>query len=193
VSTILHLHQLNSSETFFQQIAAPHLSVAAQDQTPVFLAVGVLVLLLVIVLILFSRMSRKPRAVAPTPTEASESITAPLVAPTAAPQPAIVTLDFAAEAEQRINFTVDKPVVTIGRASDNDLVMAAPILNVDTVSQHHARLRRDPDGYVVRDLGSKNGLSVNGRQTLENLLQDGDRVMFGEVEAIFHQSGGGAA
>jgi pSer/pThr/pTyr-binding forkhead associated (FHA) protein len=44
----------------------------------------------------------------------------------------------------------------------------------------------------VRDNGSTNGLAVNGRQTLENVLQDGDRIQFGEVEAIFHRPAGGA-
>jgi pSer/pThr/pTyr-binding forkhead associated (FHA) protein len=55
------------------------------------------------------------------------------------------------------------------------------------VSQCHARLSRDQDEYVVCDLGSKNGLTVNGRQTLENLLQDGDQIGFGTATAIFHQ------
>ena len=192
MSTILHLHQLNSLEHLHQQIAAPPVSVAAQGPVqidPALVAGGALLLLLVIVLVLFWRMSRKPRAAEPTPVETPEVTTAPTVAP----QPVVVALDFAAEDEQRINFTLDKSTHTIGRADDNDIVIASPMLNSDTVSQHHARLRRDPDGYVVRDLGSKNGLTVNGRHTVENLLQDGDRLKFGEVEAVFHQSAGGAA
>jgi hypothetical protein len=36
-------------------------------------------------------------------------------------------------------------------------------------------------------------MAVNGRQTIENLLQDGDHLKFGEAEATFHQSAGGAA
>jgi pSer/pThr/pTyr-binding forkhead associated (FHA) protein len=102
-------------------------------------------------------------------------------------------LEFSAESGAQADFVLDKPTLTIGRAPDNDIVLAAPILNADSVSLHHARLRRDQDGYIVRDLGSRNGLAVNGRQTLENLLQDGDRLQFGEAEAIFHQSAGGAA
>ena len=88
---------------------------------------------------------------------------------------------------------LDKPVLTIGRAPDNDIVLAAPILNADSVSQHHARLRRDQDVYIVRDLGSRNGLAVNGRQTIENQLQDGDRLQLGEAEAVFHLAAGGPA
>jgi hypothetical protein len=192
VSTILHLQQLNSIEHLYQQIAAPPVSVAAQGPAqidPALVVGGVLLLLLAIVLIVFWRMSRKPRAAEPTPVETPEVTTAPTVAP----PPVVVALEFTAEGEQRINFALDKPTHTIGRADDNDVVIAAPILDIDTVSQHHARLRRDPDGYVVRDLGSKNGLTVNGRHTIENLLQDGDRLKFGEVEAVFHQSAGGTA
>ena len=109
------------------------------------------------------------------------------------PPPVTISLEFVAESEQRISFSLDKPTLTIGRAIDNDIVVTTPMLNADTVSQHHARLRRDQDGYVLRDLGSKNGLAVNGRHTIENLLQDGDRLQFGETEAIFHQPAGGAA
>lgn len=150
-----------------------------------------LLLLLIVALVLFWRMSRQPRS--ESPASAKTAVTAP--EPTAAPPPApaMVALDFVTESEQRMIFKLDMPTLTIGRASDNDIVVTAPILNADTVSQHHARLRRDPDGFVVRDVGSKNGLAVNGQWTIENLLQDGDRLQFGEVEAIFHQSAGGAA
>ncbi len=48
---------------------------------------------------------------------------------------------------------------TIGRASDNDLA-----LDVDSVSQRHARIFRDPElaRYVLEDLGSTNGCLVDG-------------------------------
>ncbi|HTP11672.1 MAG TPA: FHA domain-containing protein, partial [Anaerolineae bacterium] len=88
---------------------------------------------------------------------------------------------------QPVNFKLDKPALTVGRASDNDLVIPEAIPNAATVSKHHARLRRDQDDYIVRDLGSKNGLMVNGRHTVENLLRDGDHLSFGMVEATFHQ------
>jgi len=46
----------------------------------------------------------------------------------------------------------------------------------------HAELR---PGEVVVDLGSRNGLTVDGRHTNQNVLQDGDRIGFGSVEAVF--------
>ena len=170
----------------------PPLNVVAQSET-LPLVIGGLVLLLVIVLVLFWRMSRKPSGEPTAPIEKPEEPPLPIVVPPPPPPPAIISLEFSAEADQHVSFTLDKPVLTIGQASDNDIVLAAPVLNADTVSQHHARLYRDQDGYIVRDLSSRNGLAVNGRQTVENLLQDGDRVQFGEAEAIFHQPGGGTA
>jgi hypothetical protein len=146
------------------------------------------------VLVLFWRTSRKPQVAPSQPAEKPAEPPASIVVPPPPPPPsASASLDFVAESEQRISFTLEKPAVTIGRAPDNDIVVATPVLNADTVSQHHVRLRRDQDGYVVRDLGSKNGLIVNGRQTIENLLQDGDRLRLGEAEAIFRQPAGGAA
>ncbi len=45
--------------------------------------------------------------------------------------------------------------LTIGKASDNDLV-----LSDDTVSRHHCVLERRSTGIVVRDLGSTNHTRV---------------------------------
>lgn len=192
MSTILHLHLLNDVTPIYHLISAPPPSVAAQaDNSWLPIVIVGLVLLLAILVIVFWRLSRKPST--PTaPVEKPGAEPAPVVVPPP-PAPTAPTLDFLIESDQRVSFTLDKPTITIGRAADNDIVVAAPVPNADTVSQHHARLRRDQDGYVARDLGSKNGLTVNGRQTLENLLQDGDRLQFGEVVAIFHQSAGGAA
>jgi hypothetical protein len=190
VPTILLHSLLNRIGSYHILSAAPPNSVAAQYEANLPLAIGGLILLLLIMLLLFWRMSRKSRRTAAAPPKTRGEPTTPIVA--APPQPAPLVLEFSAEAGQHIRFTLDRPALTIGRASDNDIVLTAPILNVDTVSQHHARLRRDQDGYVVRDLNSKNGLAVNGRYTIENLLEDGDRLQFGDAEAIFRQSTGGA-
>jgi DNA-binding response OmpR family regulator len=45
------------------------------------------------------------------------------------------------------------------------------------VSRHHARIRRTDTGYVLEDLGSKNGTHLNGAEVAEEvLLQDGDEI-----------------
>ncbi|CAG0934863.1 Oxoglutarate dehydrogenase inhibitor [Thermoflexales bacterium] len=172
--------------------AAPLWSTAAQSEISLPLIVGGLILLLLIALVLFWRLTRKPPGAPPEQPATPEKEPAQIVVPPP-PLPMTISLEFTTESGECIRLTLDKPTLTIGRAADNDIVLAPPISNTATVSQHHARLRRDQEDYIVRDLGSKNGLAVNGRQTLENLLQDGDRLKFGEVEAIFHQAAGGAA
>ena len=54
---------------------------------------------------------------------------------------------------------VDKPVVTIGRAPTNDVVLDAGF-----VSQRHATIERRGTAIVVMDLGSTNGTKVNGQR-----------------------------
>ncbi|OGO13199.1 MAG: hypothetical protein A2Z66_14900 [Chloroflexi bacterium RBG_13_66_10] len=58
----------------------------------------------------------------------------------------------------------------IGRGADCDLVVPER-----QVSRHHARIRRAGEGFVVEDLGSRNGTYVNGAVVEQPvLLQDGD-------------------
>ncbi len=48
------------------------------------------------------------------------------------------------------------------------------------VSSRHAAIVRRPDGFVLQDLGSRNGTFVNGvRITGDRMLQDGDVIGFG--------------
>jgi DNA-binding CsgD family transcriptional regulator len=51
-----------------------------------------------------------------------------------------------------------RDVISIGRAADNDVVVAGE----QTVSRYHAELTRLERGWAVRDLGSHNGTHVNG-------------------------------
>lgn len=60
----------------------------------------------------------------------------------------------------------------IGRAPECDIVVADR-----QVSRHHARLGRTDKGYVLEDLGSKNGTHLNGAQIDGPvILQDGDVI-----------------
>jgi pSer/pThr/pTyr-binding forkhead associated (FHA) protein len=70
-------------------------------------------------------------------------------------------------------WVLDQERVTIGRAVDCDIVLPKR-----QVSRRHARIERVDDGYVLRDLGSKNGTYVNG-QRVEGApyrLKDGDEI-----------------
>ncbi|HTQ68542.1 MAG TPA: DUF3662 and FHA domain-containing protein [Solirubrobacteraceae bacterium] len=70
---------------------------------------------------------------------------------------------------------------TIGRSRD-----CAIVLEDAGVSRHHAELRPDGDAWVLEDLGSTNGVLLNGRRIRgAQPLQDGDRIELGSTEVVF--------
>ncbi|MCL5947415.1 MAG: FHA domain-containing protein, partial [Chloroflexi bacterium] len=79
-----------------------------------------------------------------------------------------------------VAYIVGKPVVLIGRAMDNDVVLEEP-----RVSRYHAELRFRGDQFQLRDLKSTNGTKVNGEAATERVLHDGDRLSLGGVDLIF--------
>lgn len=79
--------------------------------------------------------------------------------------------------ERTIDF--DGTGLTIGRAADNDLVLA------DTrVSRHHARISGRRGTLVYADLGSTNGSFVNGVPVEELVLGAGDRIELGDTVIV---------
>ncbi len=76
-----------------------------------------------------------------------------------------------------------RPVTSIGRAVDNDVV-----LDARSVSRRHAQIRWDGDGYVLEDLGSTNGTSASGRRITHHRLSDGEEVSFGGLSFVFRQA-----
>lgn len=67
---------------------------------------------------------------------------------------------------------LDSEELIIGRGKDSDLVVPDR-----QVSRHHARIRRTVRGYLLEDLGSKNGTHLNGIEVTDGvLLQDGDEI-----------------
>lgn len=53
------------------------------------------------------------------------------------------------------------------------------------ISRTHARLLRHDDGWLLTDLGSKNGVVTNGNLTKEAVLADGDVIEIGGAILIF--------
>jgi pSer/pThr/pTyr-binding forkhead associated (FHA) protein len=68
-------------------------------------------------------------------------------------------------------FTLERARMTIGRLPGNDVV-----LPYTQISRHHAEVRRRGEDWWILDLGSTNGLIMNGRQIKEYLLHHGDRI-----------------
>jgi pSer/pThr/pTyr-binding forkhead associated (FHA) protein len=54
-------------------------------------------------------------------------------------------------------YALDTQVITIGRSADNALPLPHP-----TVSRHHAEIRLEANVPVIVDLGSANGIYING-------------------------------
>jgi ABC transport system ATP-binding/permease protein len=74
-----------------------------------------------------------------------------------------------------------KASLTLGRDPGCDVVVAA-----DAVSRRHASLERRGDRLFIRDLGSTNGLSVDGRLVPEHLLAGGQQVGIGQSVTLVY-------
>lgn len=72
---------------------------------------------------------------------------------------------------------VDRPAMTLGRSSANDV-----LLGDRTLSRSHARIEQVAGGLRLVDLGSRNGTQLNGVRIHEPaLMKSGDRVVIGET------------
>lgn len=73
------------------------------------------------------------------------------------------------------DIVVDKPILLVGRSEDCDVV-----IDSKKVSRHHCCIAQVDDRLVVRDLGSTNGIRVNGERTDEGRLCFGDELAIGD-------------
>jgi len=65
--------------------------------------------------------------------------------------------------------------LSIGRAADNEVQLEARY-----ISRHHCRVETVGDVSTIEDLGSVNGISVNGKLVKHHILQHEDRIALGE-------------
>jgi hypothetical protein len=80
-------------------------------------------------------------------------------------------------------YPIDKPVVSIGRQSDCDVVVNDP-----GASRRHAEIRAEDGHYVLADLGSTNGTKVNEATVGERELNPGDRITIGHTVLEFRRA-----
>ena len=71
---------------------------------------------------------------------------------------------------------VQRPVLLIGRHPECDLRLDLP-----KISRRHCCLASAYDRVLIRDLGSRNGVRVNGRIVEEVRLRAGDEVAIGPI------------
>jgi Protein of unknown function (DUF3662)/FHA domain len=100
-------------------------------------------------------------------------------APAPAQSAAVATRAVVALDDRR--YVLEGPRATIGRSKEADCVLRDP-----NVSRHHAELRRGGAGeWTIADLGSTNGVKVNGRRVSSTRLSPGDRVTLGTTTFLF--------
>jgi len=78
-------------------------------------------------------------------------------------------------------YTVHKTGTSIGRDTDNDLVLSS-----DSVSRHHAKLKFNGSSFEIQDLGSTNKVIVNGAFVERVALINGDIIGLGEVVIYYY-------
>jgi len=71
-------------------------------------------------------------------------------------------------------------VTTIGSVAGNTVVLADP-----AVSKKHAGIRKVDGNFELADLGSTNGVYVNGQKVPKKTLDVGDVIRVGNTEAVF--------
>ena len=69
----------------------------------------------------------------------------------------------------------------IGRSRDNEIYIKSKF-----VSRHHAQLVTDPNGCVIEDLNSTNGVFLGEKQVKKYRLHDGDKISVGVHELTYH-------
>jgi predicted component of type VI protein secretion system len=69
---------------------------------------------------------------------------------------------------------LDKPILLLGRHGECDVQ-----LNSRKVSRRHCCIAQVRDYLVVRDLGSTNGVRINGQRVIEGKLKAGDELTVG--------------
>jgi hypothetical protein len=78
-------------------------------------------------------------------------------------------------------YVLEGPRATIGRSKGAECVLSDP-----NVSRRHAELRRTQTGdWTIADLGSTNGIKVNGRRVSSSRLSPGDQVTLGTTTFLF--------
>ena len=75
---------------------------------------------------------------------------------------------------------LDGEVTTIGSVAGATVVLADP-----AVSRKHAAIRKVDGNYELADLGSTNGVYVNGHKVPKKTLEVGDIIRVGNTEAVF--------
>lgn len=82
---------------------------------------------------------------------------------------------------KKSTYEMSKPIITIGRNPDNDIIIQNP-----TVSRTHAKIYFRNGVYNIKDENSTSGILLNGRNITEYSLKHGDQLQLGESNLYFY-------
>jgi pSer/pThr/pTyr-binding forkhead associated (FHA) protein len=77
--------------------------------------------------------------------------------------------------------SLDKPIMLIGRNQDCDISLQVS----SKISRRHCCIVQCGERYLLRDLGSMNGVRINAQRVVEAELKPGDEVAVADVEFTF--------
>lgn len=77
-------------------------------------------------------------------------------------------------------FVLKPGASVIGRLAQSDIQLPSA-----DVSRRHAQVVFGPEGCFVSDLGSENGVAVNGKRVERHRLEDGDLIVLGKQRLLF--------
>ena len=82
-------------------------------------------------------------------------------------------------------FTLDRDLIILGRGQQSDI-----IIDDKSVSKRHAEFTFENGSWAIRDLGSSNGIAVNGERVDHMRLEHGDLIQLGRLELVFNLAAG---
>ena len=75
---------------------------------------------------------------------------------------------------------LDRPLVTIGRRPDNDIV-----LDSGSVSRQHAQVRWRFDRFILYDVSNRRRTKINGETISERILRPGDVIALSDALLVY--------
>ena len=135
-----------------------------------------------------ARAPAAPEAAPEAPPSGTKVFTPPVPPPSATASVSAQEaeeLGLAHEPRARLNvagkaYDLSRDVVVLGRSRECDIT-----LDDTNVSRRHAEIRRENGNWWIVDLGSTNGIEVNGKRTDRARLEPDDRILLGRTEVTF--------
>lgn len=81
-----------------------------------------------------------------------------------------------------LEIQLSKKITTLGRSIECDIC-----LDDSLVSNEHAEIVSSDDGFILNDLNSRNGSTINGNEVHNHKLKNGDIIGIGNFRIRFQR------